>query len=243
MKLRSLSNWRTDSFLDDLFRKLHKETNERIEKDIRERAPDDFPEAEKVEFIHVMQTMDGGRSIRRYIFDELLAEEKERAFLTRTRIGRALELFDTGLPLSPLHAFLSMCLVLETLFTLGHAEVTHKLAVRLARIVADEGNAKEKKDYYKRTKKLCNERGQVVHGSKSIDEVPEEIRKDAFALARLSLQTILCRGVLLDIYAHPSTADKKEKDKRGDAKKQRVKRLEDFFGDVDLGLDLGHGEN
>ncbi|MGB2824213.1 MAG: hypothetical protein WBF17_24785, partial [Phycisphaerae bacterium] len=162
-------------------------------------------------------------------FRKTLKARLDDRFLRATRIGRALSLFDEGLHLSPLHAFLSMCLAIETLFTFDRGELTHKLATRLAKVTAEAGDADETRKLYRRAKNVYRERGNVVHGGKGIDAVSKEVQKDACELARRSIRAILeCPG-LLDLYADPA--------KSRTPPKNKVRQLREFFEDVDLGLD------
>ena len=155
-------------------------------------------------------------------FRSLFKEEEQKAFNIGTRIGRAVGIFEEGVHLPHLHAFLSACLVLETLFTMGEGEVTHKLATRFAKVVVDEGTAAERLDLFKRAKKVYAARSDVVHGKKAITDVSEDARKDAFNLTRLALRKILAERRYLDLYTAPA-------DKEGKGK------LSDFFESLDLG--------
>ncbi len=78
-------------------------------------------------------------------FRKVFNADKEETFSDRTRIGRALNLFCEGLRLPRFHSFLSMCLVLETLFTIGEGEISHKFAVRLSKIIGAQGRLGETK--------------------------------------------------------------------------------------------------
>ena len=168
-------------------------------------------------------------------FRKAFKAEEDETFSNRTRIGRALNLFYEGLLLPKLHAFLSMCLVLETLFTIGKGETVYKFAVRLAKIVGHNQNLVERRVIYKRAKKVYDERSDIVHGEKLIEAVDTEILKDAFALARSSLQRILQNPELLELYSHPGTTDKKLKGNgKGKIKEDAHKALSDYFLNLDL---------
>lgn len=149
-------------------------------------------------------------------------EAEQRTFNIGTRIGRAVGIFEEGVHLPHLHAFLSACLVLETLFTLGEGEVTHKLATRLAKVVVDKGTAAERLELFRRARKVYTARSEVVHGKKAITDVSEDARKDAFNLARMALRKILAEKRYLDRYTAPV-----DKDGKG--------QLWDFFESLDLG--------
>lgn len=186
---------------------------------------DQLPEElrEKMTF---SQELDASRHLHSPIFDSLVSKEEKERFLDRTRVGRALALFDGGLGLPRLHAFLSMCLVLETLFTIGRGEVTHKLAVRLAKICAKEADAEATREYYQRAKNVYNERSDVVHGEKTILAVDPSVERDAFALARLSLQRILLDEKLVALYSAPGTSD--------EVKRKKERELRDYFLELEL---------
>ena len=201
--LRKLDRWIDEPFQEIFFRDLDKRAGERTKQKLRSifSRRDLSREITKEIVKSFVEAKD--ESWQQYYNDALQKEfskKEEEVFASRTIIGRALALFDEGLYLSPLHSFLSMCIVLETLFTLHRGEVTHKLAVRLAKVVADDENGSKRKDYYDRVKKICRERGSVVHGAKPIQDVDDKVRQDAFTFIRLSLQKILCSQTLLKIY-------------------------------------------
>ncbi len=167
-------------------------------------------------------------------FQKVFLEKQEEVFSNRTRIGRALNLFYEGLGLPLLHSFLSMSLVLETLYTIGEGEILHKLAVRTAKIVGKDQTLEQRKDMYRRTKKVYAARSDIVHGEKLIDVIDPEVLKDAFTLARRSLQSILLREELSRLYSSPGTTDKPLKGKRKKEKDTAYKAIRDFFLDLDL---------
>ena len=187
---------------------------------------------------HLRESPKLWRYYYRRAFREVFAEAEEDAFWVRTRLGRAMKLYDEGLHLPELHAFLSMCLVLETLFTVDHGELMHKMATRLAKIVAVADSPKSRLDLYNRCKDLYEKRGLVVHGSTLIDQVDEKLRKDAFELCRLAIRRVLCDPRLRDVCADPTTRDKGSGQKR-----ENVKRLREFFRDIDLGMAERGGED
>ena len=170
-------------------------------------------------------------------FSDVFIEKQDEVFSNRTRIGRALNLFYEGLHLPILHSFLSMCLVLETLFTIGKGETVYKLAVRSAKIIGSDVNMEKRKELYQKVKKVYDERSGIVHGEKLIEEKNTEIIKDAFVLARSSLQRILLNNELLELYSHPGTTDKKLKGKRkGLIKNEAFQSLSDYFLKIDLSM-------
>jgi len=113
-----------------------------------------------------------------------------------TRIGRALDVFEEGVHLPELHAFLSMNIVLEILLSSERGEVAHRVASRLAKIVGRDSGLEERRDLYKRTKKVYGARSDLVHGNKPIAEVKDEEKRDCFRLTRRILREILRDGRL-----------------------------------------------
>jgi len=159
-------------------------------------------------------------------FQKIFSEKQDEMFSNRTRIGRALNLFSKGLHLPLQHSFLSMCLVLETIFTVEGAEITYQFATRLANITGK--TFEQRKDIFQRARKVYRERSNIVHGRKSIETVDTDILKDVFFFARQSLQRILLDSNLLELYSDPITSDKtKNSDKA-------IKAIRDYFRDLDL---------
>lgn len=143
--------------------------------------------------------------------------KEEDACFSNTRIGRALGVFERGVHLPELHAFLSVCLVLETLLSTDSQELAHKLAVRLAKIIKGEADPAERRELYRTAKKVYGARSRVVHGEKAIAEEKECVRRNAFVLTRQLLQRILGSDNLQHFTA-PGKAD-----------------LESFFEELDVG--------
>jgi coenzyme F420-reducing hydrogenase delta subunit len=155
-------------------------------------------------------------------FGELQEEEARGS----TRLGRALLLFEDGIRLPGLHAFLSMWLVLETLYTDGEGEVQHKLAVRLARILCGE-RFSEREEYFTAAKEAYGLRSDIVHGKDTGKKRQEKKRvawTNAFRFARESLERILCDEELFDVFT----------DERKDGTKKKD-RISGFFKSLDLG--------
>lgn len=155
-------------------------------------------------------------------FRKVFGDAEEQAFNSKTRIARAVGVFVEGVHLPQLHAFLSACLVLETLFTVGEGEVTHKFATRLAKLVGEDSSSAERRALFDRARKAYNARSDIVHGTRAISEISEDVRRDAFELARKALQTIMSQRRYLDLWMAPMS-----RDGRG--------ALKDFFTDLDLG--------
>ena len=210
------------------FSKLDYDAMEKAKKEMRSRlkqVPGAIAEDAVEKIVEKWCHETGWDSAHAQALRSLFKEEEQKAFNTGTRIGRAVGIFDEGVHLPHLHAFLSACLALETLFTLGEGEVTHKLATRLAKVVVDEGTAGkavERLDLFRRAKKVYTARSDVVHGKKAITDVSEDARKDAFNLTRKALQRILAERRYLDLYTAPA-------DREGKGP------LSDFFESLDLG--------
>ncbi len=245
VKLRKLDYWKDEAFEEQFFVSLDSKATENAEKELRELLLSIFPKEDQKIFKKkissiIKQAKTRGRKeglwqeVWTDCFREAFARKEEDTFSDRTRIGRALRLYNDGLRLPKLHAFLSMCLVLETLFTIGKGEITHKFAVRLAKILGSDKNIEKRKEIHKRAKDVYKERGNVVHGEKLIETINPKVLDDAFILARHSLQCILLSAELLPLYSHPGTTDrelKKDKKMQSEAKEA----LRNYFLHLDLG--------
>jgi hypothetical protein len=221
VKLRELDTWMTAPFQELFFQRLSQAAREKAEAELLSRMPGGIPENTAEEIVKHLCQETGWDSAHSEALRSLFEEEKQKTFNIGTRIGRAVGIFEEGVHLPHLHAFLSACLVLETLFTLGEGEVTHKLATRLAKVVVDEDTPDERLDLFKRAKKVYTARSQVVHGKRAITDVSEDARKDAFNLTRKALQKILAESHYLGLYTAPT-----DNEGRG--------RLSDFFESLDL---------
>lgn len=157
---------------------------------------------------------------------KVFLQKQEEVFSNRTRIGRALNLFSKGLHLPIQHSFLSMCLVLETIFTVEDAEITYQFSTRLANMTGKTFD--ERKDIFERARNVYKERSNIVHGRKSIESVETTTLKDAFFFARQSLQHILRNDKLLELYSDPITIDKTKVDKKA------IEKIKQHFRDLDL---------
>jgi hypothetical protein len=233
VELRQLPQWVDRVFDEPFFANLDRKAGESAPEVLGRHLPVEVDRSILDEYLG--KNPDAARPFYREAFRKAFAEAEENALSVRTRLGRAMKLYDEGLHLPPLHAFLSMCLVLETLFTVDHGELTHKITTRFAKMVSGTttGASPEEKrrDLFKRAKLLYGQRGEVVHGSKLIDRVPQNVRKDAFELCRLALRHILYSDSLHAAYADPSTADKSHKKKGED-----IRGLRGLFRDLDLDL-------
>jgi hypothetical protein len=241
IKLRKLDSWKKLINTEEFFAACDKEAGESATKELVDflmSLYSEFPK-EELERTKEMWTANirdeinkGGESVKEVYqrnFQKTFFKKQEEAFSNRTRIGRALNLFFEGLHLPLQHSFLSMCLVLETIFTVEEAEITYQFATRLANITGK--TFEQRKDIFERARKVYRERSNIVHGRKSINTVEPNILKDAFFFARQSLQHILFDDTRMKLYSDPITSDKtKDPDKA-------IKAIKEYFRDLDLRCD------
>ncbi len=242
IKLRKLDYWKELINKEEFFAALDKKAGE----DATKRLVDflmsdplylDYSEKERKQrkqelTSSIKEAEDKGEWWQEYFkesFQKVFLEKQEEAFSNRTRIGRALNLFFEGLHLPLQHSFLSMCLALETIFTVEEAEITYQFATRLANITGE--TFEQRKDIFERARKVYRERSNIVHGRKSIDTVDTNILKDGFFFARQSLQHILLDDTLMKLYSDPITSDKKKDTDKA------IKAIKDYFRDLDLRCD------
>jgi len=240
IKLRKLDYWASQISKEEFFADLDKKAGEGAVKKfvdmiMSHSAYLEFPEEERKQHkekwtVLTKEAINKGEEFLKEFykdsFRKVFLEKQEEVFSNRTRIGRALNLFFEGLHLPLQHSFLSMCLVLETIFTVEEAEITYQFATRLANITGK--TFEQRKDIFKRARKVYRERSNIVHGRKSIETVEPNILKDAFFFARQSLQHILLDDTLMKLYSDPITSDKtKDPDKA-------IKAIKDYFRDLDL---------
>lgn len=233
VKLRNLDYWSNLVSKEEFFAALDKKAGE----DATKRLVDflmsdplylDYSEKERKQrkqelTSSIKEAEDKGEWWQEYFkesFQKIFLEKQEEAFSNRTRIGRALNLFFQGLHLPLQHSFLSMCLVLETIFTVEGTEITYQFATRLANMTGK--TFEQRKDIFQKARKVYRERSNIVHGRKSIETVDTDILKDGFFFARQSLQHILLDSNLLELYSDPITSDK------------AIKAIKDYFRDLDL---------
>lgn len=239
IKLRKLDYWTNLIFKEEFFAGLDKKAGEDTTKRVVEFLVShpsylDLSEEERKQHKEkwtssIKKAKDKGEWWQEYYkesFKKEFSERQEEMFSNRTRIGRALYLFCKGLHLPFQHSFLSMCLVLETMFTVEKTEITYQFATRLANITGK--TFKERKGIFERARKVYNERSNIVHGRKSIEPDESDILKDAFFFARQILQHILLDDTLMKLYSDPITSDKtKDPD-------EAVKAIKEYFRDLDL---------
>ena len=232
VKVRQLRKWMSEPFTEEMFGELDRFASERAEhelfglyseiQEIRERQPDE-DEAAYREYLDLSRDaiemgVEGDRRNRgewwreeyRSAFLAEFRKYQDNLFNSESRVGRALGIFESGIHLPPLHAFLSACLVLETLFTVEGAEVAHKMATRLVKMLARDAGLAERRDLYRRFKRMYRGRSEVVHGSKSIVAVEEEVRKAAPEFAQQALQTILRDEKLVRLYTQDAKGERGE---------------------------------
>ena len=245
IKLRKLDVWSELINKEEFFAECDKEAGEDATKKMvdffmtheyyanlsekdRKRAREEWTTSVK-EAISKGKTIEFWKDFYKDSFPEAFLEKQEEVFSNRTRIGRALNLFFEGLHLPLQHSFLSMCLVLETIFTVEETEITYQFATRLANITGK--TFEQRKDIFERARKVYRERSNIVHGRKSIKTVEPNILKDAFFFARQSLQHILFDDTRMKLYSDPITSDKtKDPDKA-------IKAIKEYFRNLDLRCD------
>ena len=138
--------------------------------------------------------------------------------LWRTRLARALGLFGIGRSLPLLPAFLMMCVVLETLFSLEESKeyqkthsLTRELAERAAAVLTKPGPYQvslSAGECEKLMSGVYSTRRSVVHGFQLIDQMDEKVQQDAFWLARMSLQNALVDDDLFERLTAVETDDR-----------------------------------
>ncbi len=168
-------------------------------------------------------------------FREGFFKALKREAANETRLGRAITIFTEGLVLpSELHVFLSMFLVLETLFNTESGDTAHKVGIRLSRVVWGYRPADlltphlpygwdSKSRLYEACKRLYRIRSNVIHGNRSFTrEVTDTDKQQAHFLARRSLQTALLNPQLFNLYSAKET-------------ERKADNLRQFFLDLELG--------
>ena len=243
IKLRNLGYWANRVYKEEFFAACDKEAGEDVMKKIvdaimsspayLESSAEERRQQIELWTAIFREAIGEGDQLTSELYREKLKEvflkKQEEVFSNRTRIGRALNLFFEGLHLPIQHSFLSMCLVLETIFTVEETEITYQFATRLANITGK--TFEQRKDIFERARKVYRERSNIVHGRKSIETVGPNILKDAFFFARQSLQHILLDDTLMKLYSDPITSDKtKNSDKA-------IKAIKEYFRDLDLRCD------
>jgi hypothetical protein len=240
IKLRRLDYWKTLIYKEEFFAACDKEAGADVMKKIvdaimsspayLESSAEERRQQIELWTAIFREAIGGGDQLTSELYREKLKEvflkKQEEVFSNRTRIGRALNLFFEGLHLPIQHSFLSMCLVLETIFTVEETEITYQFATRLANITGK--TFEQRKDIFERARKVYRERSNIVHGRKSIETVEPNILKDAFFFARQSLQHILLDDTLMKLYSDPITSEKTKNSVKA------IKAIKDYFRDLDL---------
>jgi hypothetical protein len=220
IKVRRLRDWVTAPFQEEFFAKLDARGVNSARQDIRalfhrvfDRSKDEAPGPKEIDEVARREEEQGSdlwKECYRDAFGSEFRAYRNELFNCETRIGRALGIFEEGVHLPALHAFLSANLVLETLFTMREGEVTHRLAVRLARFLSDSGGKDERRGVYRRAKKVYGERSDLVHGAKSITKVADDVKRDAFDLARRALQRIMREDRFVRLYTQDAKGEKED---------------------------------
>ena len=197
------------------------------------------------ELLAVMQDLPVYQDKHADAFRTALKAHIDEAFLRATRLGRALGLFNAGFESGSIGTFLLMCFALETLFTVDDRakkggkkskSMTEKLKTRVAKLLVAARQAANSEEVEGEMKRLLEERGDIVHGSKGIESVPKQVQGDAVEVTRLSLRAILSRPKLLELYCDPSTSATPEG-------REDVGRLREFYRKLDEGTAcFGKGE-
>jgi hypothetical protein len=234
IKLRNLDSWKRLINTEEFFAACDKKAGEEATKKMIDflmsnPAYLEISEEDRKKWTSSFNKTEWWKEYYKESFQKVFLEKQEEMFSNQTRIGRALNLFFEGLHLPLQHSFLSMCLVLETIFTVEEAEITYQFATRLANITGK--TFEQRKDIFERARKVYRERSNIVHGRKSIKTVEPNILKDAFFFARQSLQHILFDDTRMKLYSDPITSDKtKDPDKA-------IKAIKEYFRDLDLRCD------
>ena len=150
----------------------------------------------------------------------------------RTRLGRALKLFEEALEAEPPHhPFPSLCVLLETLFTSGPEDVSKNFRRRIAKLLSWESPAFPPTDSYeryrRRAKAVYDERSAFSHGRRPVEQLDVGIVGEAWDLARESLIKILCNQKASRVFADMKT--------EGMRTRQWAERLEGFFNELNRG--------
>ena len=132
----------------------------------------------------------------------------ERTF-NRTRLGRAIMLYESALTLPEMHGFLSMCIVLETLYGFGDANLKENISRRLSNVLADD-DAK-RADLEGRCGAVFSARNDLVHGVMWMDKIGECVVRDGHLLAGQSLRQILLDNELFTRFSAVETEDRRHR--------------------------------
>jgi len=226
-----LDHWSTLVYKEEFFAACDKKAGEEAKEEMikflmSNPAYLEISEEDRKRWTLSFSEMEWGKEYYKESFQKIFLEKQEEVFSNRTRIGRALNLFFKGIQLPLLHSFLSMCLTLETLFTVEEAEITYQFATRLANITGK--TFEQRRDIFERARNVYGGRSNIIHGRKTIETIEPDILKDAFLFARQSLQKILLDSTLLELYSDPITSDKTKDPHKA------IKAIKEYFRDLDL---------
>ncbi len=129
------------------------------------------------------------------------------SLLGRSRLRRALALFEQGTHLPEPWAFISMFVVLETLLAVKGGEKSDVICNRFAGVWGSLNGAGTERPAWSRVRRAYDERNRIVHGHQLMDAVPEAVQKHTFALVRETLRGILLDGKLFDLYNPEKTSE------------------------------------
>jgi len=232
--LHNLRGWVSLVFSERFFREVdseatgearreHRVFQEKMESAMRKVEEEHGAAAQKI--IDILQSWISDDSADPDVYRDhfrTVFRSKRNMIRNGTRLGRAVSLFDEGLRLPPLHSFLSMFLVLETLYSTDRAELTHKLATRLAKLIGKNEPLQKRREQYSDAKKAYGERSAVVHGEKPFESVADKWRQKAMYLARASIQRILRDDELFSTFSSAETG------------KNKGESVKTFFRDLEL---------
>jgi hypothetical protein len=212
-ELRKLGSWAARVCSEEFFQRLQSESRRAREEVLKESGNEEvadkaFQESIKRKFVKMNR--------------DNLAKD--------TRISMILGLFEDAIEHErPAASFLTLCTVLEAIFIQDQTEeVTHRLATRVARLLAP-ANLESRVEYYEQTKKVYSARSGLVHGRDLEGGVKAETYLTALRLVRQSLQKIITDGALMKVYSM-RVGSKSEKDKATEA-------LRDLMLNLDLAPD------
>jgi hypothetical protein len=135
-------------------------------------------------------------SAMEFLFDAQHIERRR----TATRLGRALQLFEEGMWLSRLHAFLSFWLTVETLYSTGRR--SEKLSDRVGYFLGGKAGFVRCSSHAER---VYSVRNKVVHGEAS--EIRPAIVDTSYRLCAGSLRRILSDRALLEVFTSSTGED------------------------------------
>ena len=165
----------------------------------------------------------------RAAFRAIFHEMRRDFIANQSRVGRALDIFDTGLALPAMHTFLSACLALELLFNTESEGVTAQIALRFAKLLGN--TAEEAMCLDQEMRRVYRARSALVHGRKAFEDIKSDDVRQALQFARRSLQRILSNVELTRLFG--------ERTSKG--KEQRL--IRDYFNGIIFAVRDPHGND